>query len=285
MFRHEFAAIGTAWVIQSSRPLLPELKTDIALCVEDFDHRYSRFRADSLVSSAARSAGRYVVGERSEPMFDLYRRLHRVTDGAVSPLVGGPLAELGYGPGYRLRPHTTTPEILVWDESVRLADGVIATDRPVTLDFGAAGKGYLVDLVSEILSRAGHSDFLVDAGGDLRQSGPVSARVGLENPFDPTQVIGVAELHGAALAGSASNRRRWAPELHHILDARTSRPVDDIVATWVVADSALLADGLATALFVCAPAVLATEFAFDYVRVAADGSADYSLEFPGELFR
>lgn len=48
------------------------------------------------------------------------------------------------------------------------------------IDVGAAGKGYLVDIVSEILRQAGHTRFVVDAGGDLRHAGEHGLHVGLE---------------------------------------------------------------------------------------------------------
>jgi FAD:protein FMN transferase len=72
--------------------------------------------------------------------------------------------------------------------------------------------------------------------------------------------------------------------LHHVLDARTGVPVQDVVATWVVADDAATADGLATALFFTGPEHLAEVFRFSYVRMFADGRAEISQNFNGELF-
>ena len=37
------------------------------------------------------------------------------------------------------------------------------------IDVGAAGKGYLVDLVCDILRHEGLTEFAVDASGDLRR--------------------------------------------------------------------------------------------------------------------
>ncbi len=49
------------------------------------------------------------------------------------------------------------------------------------------------------------------------------------------RAIGVVELDPEdALCGSATNRRAWGDGLHHVLDGRTGRPTNDIVATWVV---------------------------------------------------
>jgi thiamine biosynthesis lipoprotein len=57
-----------------------------------------------------------------------------------------------------------------------------------------------------------------------------------------------------------------------------------VAATWVLADDAMTADGLATALFFTDPARLAEEFAFDYVRMFSDGRATFSDAMAGVLF-
>jgi uncharacterized protein with FMN-binding domain len=69
-----------------------------------------------------------------------------------------------------------------------------------------------------------------------------------------------------------------------VLDARTGVPVRDVVATWVVADEAVTADGLATALFFTRAAHLAEVFRFSYVRMFADRRVEISENFDGVLF-
>jgi thiamine biosynthesis lipoprotein len=152
------------------------------------------------------------------------------------------------------------------------------------IDVGAAGKGYLVDIVSGILREAGFARFVVDGSGDIRHTGECSVRIGLEHPFDPRLVIGVANLQNRALCASAVTRRAWGDGLHHTLDARTGVPARDVVATWVVADEAATADGLATALFFTGAEDLARAFRFSYVRMFADGRAEISRNFDGEIF-
>ncbi|KUO17773.1 FAD:protein FMN transferase [Streptomyces dysideae] len=144
--------------------------------------------------------------------------------------------------------------------------------------------GYLVDVLSAVLQEAGRTRFVVDGSGDLRHGGERATRVGLEHPFDPRRVIGVAELRGQALCASGISRRAWGDGLHHMLDARTGVPVSEMTATWVVADEAELADGLATTLFFTRAPRLAETFEFAYVRMRSDGRAECSPDFTGELF-
>ena len=109
-------------------------------------------------------------------------------------------------------------------------------------------------------------------------------RVGLEHPYDPARVVGVCHLKNQALCASSITRRCWGEGLHHILDGRTGQPVHDVVATWVVADNAALADGLATALFFTSARELESSFSFSYVRLLASGRVEASSSFEGELF-
>ena len=284
MFRHEFAALGTRWAIGTPTALSAGDTAEIARIVEDFDRTYSRFRTDSVVGALATTAGAYHFPREDQPMFDLYRQLYDLTDGRFTPLVGRALEHAGYDRKYSLEPRPGRVIIPRWDEVMAVTGTDVSVTAPVVLDFGAAGKGRLVDLIAALLGERGYTEVMVDGSGDLVCRGSESVLVGLENPFDPHQVIGVVGVANAALAGSASNRRRWSPNQHHLLNGRTGECVDDVVATWVLAENAMLADGLATAVFVCDPDVLATQFSFAFVRVLGDGSAQYSTNFPGELF-
>lgn len=209
------------------------------------------------------------------------------TDGAVDPLVGRDLELLGYDADYSLTPD---PAALAdrsrwdsWLDDIHREGAMITTQRSVVIDVGAAGKGYLVDLIADTLQGAGIGRFVVDGSGDLRHRGPDPVVVGLEHPTLAGRVIGTVPLQDQALCASATTRRAWGPGLHHILDGRTRRPVSDVVATWTVADDAATADGLATALFVTEPGCL-DRFRFAWVRMLADGRVQWSNDFGGELF-
>lgn len=279
-----FDAIGTRWQIDTEVPLAPALLQRIRSRVERFDADYSRFRPDSLVRRLAASPGTYRFPADAAPLFALYRRLYDATGGAVTPLVGGALEHLGYGADYRLRRRAGPGRVPEWDDVLTVDGSVLTTREPVLLDVGAAGKGFLVDLVAGLLTDGGVEDFVVDASGDLVVRGTWTERVGLEDPHHPGQVVGVAELTGAALCASATTRRSWGDGLHHIVDPGTGEPTTAVVATWVVHESCAVADGLATALFLAEPEQLSRGFGFRYVRMLADGRVQLSTDFDGELF-
>jgi FAD:protein FMN transferase len=285
-----FDAIGTRWEIETDRPLGDDLRARIRDRIDRFDATWSRFRPDSLVTriAGARHGGRFRLPDDASALLDLYDRLHELTDGALDPLIGRDLELLGYDATYSLTAASDAVRQLEHQRRARWTDlqrdgTTIVTDRPVLLDVGAAGKGAIVDLVAQTLSDAGIRRFVVDAGGDLRHSGDEPLRVGLEHPCDPTRIVGVVELGGNALCASAINRRAWGDGLHHIVDARTATPVRDVLATWVIADDATLADGIATALFLTDPSRLSERYRFAFVRMSANG-IETSPRFDGDLF-
>jgi FAD:protein FMN transferase len=290
MFRFTFDAIGTTWEIETPSPLEIPARRRILHRIERFDVTYSRFRPDSLVSRIASSAegGCFTFPEDAIALFDLYDRLHACTEGAVDPLVGRDLELLGYDRTYsltpdaaRLRSHAVSRPR--WAKDIRREGAMLATERPLVIDVGAAGKGYLVDIVAGILREEGFNTFVVDGSGDLLHAGPSPLRIGLEHPFDPQLAIGVVDLKDRALCASAVNRRAWGNQLHHVIDGRTGMPTRDVVATWVVADDAATADGLATALFFAPAERLAPAFRFSWVRMFVDGRAEASADLDGEL--
>lgn len=279
-----FTALGTEWTIESPQILSDTLRQSVVARLESYDKTYSRFRDDSIVSRMAKSAGVHTFPEDFSAMFGFYQVLYNITDRQVTPLIGRALEQAGYDKGYSLQPGLidTVPTLegaLIWD-----GVATIQTMKPIVFDVGAAGKGHAVDIIAEVLERANIKEYTVDASGDIRVRGIEAERIGLENPYDETKVIGVVDVRNKSLCASASNRRAWRG-MHHIINPRTLKPVETVIATWVVADDTMTADGLATALFfVDSPDVLATHFDFSYVRIMRDGTIDYSRNFEGELF-
>jgi thiamine biosynthesis lipoprotein len=283
-----FDAIGTRWSVECDDVLDPHTARRIAVLVEDFDRAFSRFRPDSLIGRISAVPGVYEIPATGRPLLDFYRVLYETTDGGVTPLVGSSLDRLGYDASYSLRRKGIAVPAPAWDDLMEWDGHTLVTHRPVLLDLGAAGKGRLVDLVGRELQAAGHHKYVVDASGDLVHAGPNTERVGLEHPEDARRVIGVANVSNGALAASAINRRSWGDGLHHVIDPSSGEPVGGTLATWVRADTAMVADGLTTALFLRRPSkdLLPSEFGtWQWVRMATDGSVSWSADFDGQVFQ
>lgn len=240
-------ALGTGIIISSSKPIPQRVQKKIRAFIEEYERTLSRFRADSLVSRMARAehGGDFEFPAWAQPLFAIYSEFYAATHGAFDACVGADLLNLGYDNSVQFIPelaanasensgsasasaswnkyHRALP--VTWADISR-ADGstTLHTSQPVQLDFGAAGKGYFVDLVTQILKEelGGDShansdshadfDFLVNAGGDMRayfSEENSQIKVALENPFDTTQAVGVASIASGSLCASSAARRRW----------------------------------------------------------------------------
>lgn len=276
-----FEAIGTTWQIthESSRSMA---KVSLAVheLIETFDHSYSRFRPDSFVRSIAQAPGMFILSDDAEPMMRFYKLLYEATQGRVTPLIGQLMADSGYDETYSLQPGILS-SVPAWENVLTYRHPVLQTHQPVTFDFGAAGKGYLVDLVADLFRQMDVFPFVINAGGDIYSDSAVG--VALEDPSDTSQAIGVATIQHQAICGSAGNRRKWA-NFTHIIDPVTKRSPTNIAATWVVADTTMLADGLSTALFFTDALTLQQHFVFEYAIVSKDGGLYSSAGFPADFY-
>jgi len=282
-----FEAIGTVWNIE-----LPELDADtrervmakVMARIDAFDAAYSRFRADSLVTKMSAEGGTHTLPDDAQPMLALYRELYDITDGAVTPLIGQTLSDAGYDAAYDFgkadSAKLTAPP--TWEDTLSYDAPSLTLQAPALLDFGAAGKGYLVDLVAKVLRDEGLTAFVINAGGDIRIEGDDALPVALEHPEDATQAIGVATLKNQSICASSGSRRAWG-RYHHILDPRTLSSPRDVLAVWVVADTTMLADALATGLYFAPPEAFGA-YAFEYLILLPDHSVRHSPGFPADLF-
>lgn len=283
-----FEAIGTHWRIQLFDVLTSEagslLLESVMERIRAFDFAYSRFRDDSMVAEMAKKEGLYRLPADGAALFFLYERVFAITKGKVTPLIGSVMEESGYDKTYSL----TTKEMHVpptWDEVLAFDGKDLTLKKPALLDVGAAGKGYLIDLVAAVLEKHGLHSYVIDAGGDIihRNAGGQVTQVGLEHPLDISKVIGVVQLGNESICGSAGNRRAWG-NFTHIIDPATLASPTEILATWVIADTTLLADMLATCLFFVSPDILLQHFSFQYVLIHKDLSLSFTPEITAEFY-
>lgn len=278
-------ALGTGLLISTPHPITAELRGEMERFIDEYEHALSRFRADSLVAHIgnAEHGGHFDFPDWAGPLFDLYDALHAATRGAIDPCVGEDLIRLGYDPALSFTVEADAGERLgalhgraVWGRDVVRSSGTtLVTRSPVHVDFGACGKGYLVDslgglLTDSELSRTSHvksaettnptcqsstsdskresaaPEFVIDAGGDLLARTNKPIRVALEDPDDPSCAVGVALIGDGAFCASAPSRRHWEVAvneqthlaIHHLLNAIDGLPVQQTEATWVAVRSA-----------------------------------------------
>lgn len=281
-----FERIGTHWQIDIYSPLTSHkwsyLQAVIQKRVDLFEKTYSRFRPDSYVNLTLSQLGTYSIPFDAKPLFLLYQKLYTITEGAFTPLIGKVLIDAGYDAEYSLVEGILhSPPLL--SDVIDFHYPKVTIKKEEIFDFGACGKGYLIDLVSDIIREHGVTSFCVDAGSDMRYESAKPLRVGLENPDNLDQAIGVATISNTSLCASAGSRRKWG-KFHHIINAHTLSSPQKVIATWTIAENTIVADALATCLFLVQPKQLSPHFSFEYLILFTDNTFDKSPAFPAELF-
>lgn len=199
--------------------------------------------------------------------FSLY--LAEATGGAFDPTVG-PLVDLwGFGPPGSRRVVPNDRDVkealaLVGYQSLVLdsENPALTTREARSLDLSSVAKGYAVDQITLMLDQMGYEAYLVEIGGELRSKGSKPGlkpwRVAIEAPEAHRQgVFRTLPLMDRAIATSGDYRNYFEHEgqrFSHTIDPRTGAPINHKLASvTVLAGSALVADGWATALMVLGP--------------------------------
>lgn len=222
----------------------------------------SRFDPDSELRRLTRTVGEPVrVSEMLWRALEFACAIADETGGAFDPAIGGAMTARGFTRHYQTgaeSPHdAATIGATFRDVHFDHTRRTVTLGRPLLLDLGAVAKGLAIDLAAHDLTPWGN--FAIDAGGDLYFGGHTANgepwRCGVRHPRRPETLAGTLLVSDRAVCTSGDYERR-APDGgpgHHLVDARTGRSADALISATVLADSAILADALATAAFVLGP--------------------------------
>jgi thiamine biosynthesis lipoprotein len=129
---------------------------------------------------------------------------------------------------------------------------VVFKEEGMGLDLSGIAKGYAIDLAVERLKECGIKAGLVNAGGDIRVFGEKTWKIGIKDPRG-SGILKTLELTNEAVATSGDYEKYFMLDTvryHHILNPWTGMPASECVSVTVVSDQALLADAIATGVFV-----------------------------------
>jgi len=222
------------------------------------EHKYSRYRADSLLSRINQSAGSgssIEVDEETAHLLDFASQIHDLSGGLFDITSGSLRRVWDFKSG-----KVPTPEQLAavlpcigWQD-VKWSKLRIALPRAgMEIDFGGFGKEYAADRVATLLAQAGVTSGVVNFGGDLRVLGPQpdgqAWSVGISHPRRAGALVASIQLAQGALATSGDSERFFELDGRrycHILNPRTGWPVARWQSVSVIAPVCLAAGALTT---------------------------------------
>jgi len=271
--RIQWPVMGTVAAVQCvDARAAPQARDTVQAAFSHIDASLSTWRADSEIALVNRIAGNGTPVPVTDNVVTVLRAafdLCAKSGGAFNPLIGPVMKAWGFN-GAAARPAPPDAETLLaaaaltdWyqiDINVESLPCTIRLLKPgMALDLGAIAKGYAVDKAWDALKVAGHTNTLVDLGGNLRALGEAAPgrggwRTGIRNPFQQGTCLALFLLSDGESVSTSGNYERFVEiegkRYAHIMDPQTAQPVTGMAGVTVVAPTATLADGLSTALFV-----------------------------------
>jgi FAD:protein FMN transferase len=265
--RLKFRALGTACLIQyrlANEEAAHHFAAEALGWLGAFEAKFSRFRADSMVSriNAAAGSGWVETDAEMERMLDIAAGLFFLTGGVMDPTMLPLLRVWDWKQVHEKLPSPEAVEearALTGWANVQRRKGAVSLPRAgMGLDFGGFGKEFAVDQLTAIAKRHGIRDALIDLGRDIMALGGNGAHpfwhVGIEDGMQPGQCRGGLGITNRAVAASGDYARHFVHNgvrYGHILDPRTGWPVgNEMRAVTVVAPTCLEAGVYSTTVFI-----------------------------------
>lgn len=225
--------------------------------VRRIEAKYSRYRADSVLSRITARAGNdwTVCDDETLALLDYANTLFVKSDGLFD-ITSGVLrhawnfreAELPKDDALRI-----LCELVDWMSVQREGRSVRLPHAGMELDFGGFGKEYAADRAASALAAQGVEHGYVNLAGDIRVVGPQTQGqpwiIGIQDPRFRDGIIASIAVSSGAVATSGDYERSFELEgrrFCHILHPRSGLPVNFWRSVSVLAPSALEAGSITT---------------------------------------
>jgi len=276
LYTKDFFAMDTIFSIT-----VPIRERSVILDIEDLVRRLNKLldanNQESDIFKINSQPGKYVEVDRM--IFEILRMAVQIaedTEGSFDPTVG-PIVKL-WDMGREVIPGAkdikkSLPLVnycfISFDEKKK---SIMLQKKGMQLDIGAIAKGFAVKKQLELLQIRKIQSALISAGGNnyALGSNPDGSpwKIAIRHPRESNQILGYIELQNMALDTSGDYERCFIKDgirYHHILDPKTGYPARGLISVTVITKDPVIADALATALFVMGP-----EKAVNYAKKAND---------------
>lgn len=258
-------AQGTTYMIKFRGDSVPP--GDIDSIFRAIDASMSLWDPQSIICRVNRGDTSVRVDEHFRRVFEASKKLYEETSGAFDPTVLPLVNFWGFGGDKYSFPDQVSQKSIdslkQWQgfDQVELEGDRVRMKKPgIKLDFNGIAQGYTSDVLGEYLHARGIHDFMIEVGGEILVSGNGETgdgwNIGIDEPVapdEPRELRAILKIR-EALATSGSYRKFYEKDgkkYSHTIDPRTGYPVTHtLLSVSVVAPSAMLADGYATAFMV-----------------------------------
>ncbi len=280
---------GDKEVLEENQRLLEEMERDLLSWRLETSEIYR-------INETAGSPEGVVVSERFSPILSECLALSEKSEGAFDITIGGVtrLWNLDVWAASENQDAFEVPEEaairaalencgsgkLHWEEEKSL----LYLPEKMSLDLGAVGKGIALDgLLEKLQANKKVGGAVISVGGSVLVYGEKpdgsSFRIGIVNPFQPSEYLGTLELKGEWCVSTSGDYERYVEKdgkrYHHIINPDTGYPAESgLCSVTVLSGSGFLSDALSTACFVLGSErgkALAESYGAEAVFVEKDG--------------
>lgn len=253
--------MGTTWTVRvgvAEGGLAETVETGIQAVLDQIIDEMSNWEPDAHISRFNRSP----IGTW-QPLPEAFLSVLRAgldiaarSDGAFDPAIGRAVNHWGFGPA--ADPEGDAPAMGSPWRQIEISGNQARRMADISLDFCGIAKGFAVDAVADHLIAWGLRHFIVEIGGELRGVGVKPDGqpwwVDVEPPLGLALPLTRVALSNLSIATSGDYRRffeKGGQRFAHSIDPRSGAPAANGVASvTVLHESAMMADGWATALLV-----------------------------------
>lgn len=256
-----FTALGTpcSFTIHgTSQENLHTLAHDLLAELERLEAKYSRYRADSILSKINKIAafgGMVVVDDETRALLNYAQTCYHESRGLFD-ITSSTLTEVWHRGLNHLPSQAHINQVLLRVGWHRLKWDEHCLDFPtpgLTLDLGGIVKEYAVDRLVTLCRNSGITSGFVNLGGDLAVIGPQPNgepwQVGIRSPWDKDYPLTQISISYGALASSGDYERCvWleGKRYGHILNPLTGWPTRVMAAVSVWSPLCVMAGSAAT---------------------------------------
>jgi len=225
--------------------------------VDRLEDELSRFRENSDVTRINNLSARQPLqlGLDTFECLKIAQRIYGETNGAFDITIGTLLKCWRNDDGSPRKPSPKEVNLARMNTGTNLLQlneaehTIMLSTGGVQIDLGGIGKGYAVDRVAELLRDWGIDIALISGGYSsvLALDAPPGKKgwpLTMTDPVGDKEILTRPSLRHAALSGSGVQKGG------HIIDPRTTEPVEGRRAAWSSASDAATADALSTAFMI-----------------------------------
>lgn len=227
--------------------------------VQRFEHKYSRYRTDSVTSQINAHAGSgkaLAVDSETAQLLNYAHALFEQSEGLFDVTSGVLRKAWNFNSGVCPSDADLAPLLpLIGWSKVEWDGAQVGLPRPgMEIDLGGFVKEYAADVVAMLCRSEGVEHGFANLGGDIRIIGPHPDgspwRVGIQHPREDHTAIIRVDVHRGAIATSGDYERFMLVDgqrYSHLLDPRTGRSLAlNFSSVSVIADLCVLAGSFST---------------------------------------